>query len=173
MRVIGCGRLDLPADDVCVEVACAGRIRRHELVPDEASAIAVVGHSPIPPCCARPVGARRSHPLRYGLGRGGRCTAPPSILNPTAAKASSLLPRTVHTNLFLRGDVSGKCLVTQTSFLVLPAQRAAPAPGASFPSRQAGDQATSTPTGQWSDPVTCGQMNASVTRFAAAGDAST
>lgn len=31
----------------------------------------------------------------------------------------------------------------------------------------------STPAGQWSEPVTCGQMNASVTRRAAAGDAST
>ena len=34
-------------------------------------------------------------------------------------------------------------------------------------------QAASTPTGQWSEPTTSGQMKASVTRFAAAFDAST
>lgn len=34
-------------------------------------------------------------------------------------------------------------------------------------------QSTSTPTGAWSEPLTPGQMNAAVTRFAALGDAST
>src|SRR5690606_16058507 len=48
MRIIGRERPDLPAERRRVEAAGAGWVRRHELMPDEASALTVVGHPPSP-----------------------------------------------------------------------------------------------------------------------------
>ena len=66
-------------------------------------------------------------------------------------------------------DVRAHPAVIDPSPLLLQAPR----DGRDDAPRTVPQSSTSTPIGQWSEPVTCGQMNASRTRRIAPGEAST
>src|SRR5690606_28130173 len=90
--------LDSPADDLGVEVLCAGSVRRHELVPDEASAFAVIGHPQSPMLCEA---SRRpaSHPFARERRARSRLRLYPES---GYALSASLLPGRARTNRFRR-----------------------------------------------------------------------